>query len=377
VWYYVIVVLPVLGTMLLATMKVQAFGRAFDSIEAAALAVPEVKLPNASELVLLDDSNSPSDQAPEVLFHNGMPSGLLLRDDGALFISDRFNKVVWLLRPNEKPEIFVGRIGPAGPGGEPEGGYNDAAPENSAFMSPRGLAEFLDGYILSDTDNHVLRIFDDEKVYTAVGSGTPGFLDGYSVETGLNRPAGVAADGEGNIYIADTGNHAIRVLDRLGNLSTFAGGEEGCADGNVLGAVFRSPMGLCWHDGALYVADSGNHRICRIEGGIVSVVAGPRENPPVPEETFEHGGHVDGSASEAMFSNPQGVTVTSSGSVYVADTGNHAVRKISGGLVSTLRVIDESSDEVYPVSPVSVINDSDTLYIADEFAGIVFRVTAE
>jgi hypothetical protein len=122
------------------------------------------------------------------------------------------------------------------------------------------------------------------------------------------------------------------------------------------------------------VADSGNHRVCKIEGGTVSAVAGPSGAQAGTDAPVAEGGHVDGSASEARFNNPVAVTVTALGDIYVADMGNAAVRKISGGAVSTLRVIDAETSEVYPVAPAGIINDANTLYVSDRNSGAVLRI---
>jgi hypothetical protein len=152
-------------------------------------------------------------------------------------------------------------------------------------------------------------------------------LAGTSGETGLengapglfNYPSGVAADSSGNIYVADYGNNQIREVTPGGTVSTPYGnvdGESGSANGSGNTATFTEPNGVAI-DGSnnIFVADTGNNLIREITGGVVSTLAG----------------------TSGEFNTPEGVAVDSSGNVYVADTGNDVIRKITpGGTVSIL-----------------------------------------
>ncbi len=104
----------------------------------------------------------------------------------------------------------------------------------------------------------------------------------------------------------------------------------------------------------------GGHRICALKDGEVSVVAGGAE------------GYADGKAEEALFRNPQGVAVDDDGTVYVADTGNNAVRRIDGDEVTTLLAAD--TDLIWPVSPCGIAIYQDGLVVTDAFTGVVFTM---
>jgi TolB-like protein len=147
----------------------------------------------------------------------------------------------------------------------------------------------------------------------------------------LIKPTGVAIDSSGNLYIADFPNHTIRQVMPDGTMKDFAGvrGASGNRDGTGATARFSNPADVAMGpDNALYVADCDNHAVRKITPDrVVTTFAGQ----------LRHGGHADGPASSAKFKFPTGVSVDSAGNVYVADIGNHVVRKITpAGIVSTL-----------------------------------------
>lgn len=121
-------------------------------------------------------------------------------------------------------------------------------------------------------------------VLTIAGDRQPGDADGPPYASRYDRPTGIALDARGNLYVADTGNQKIRMISPAGDTLTVAGGEAGYADGAAAQARFNAPCGICvTPDGAVYVADTGNHAIRRIRDGQVSTVAGgPREGGAKP-----------------------------------------------------------------------------------------------
>jgi sugar lactone lactonase YvrE len=161
--------------------------------------------------------------------------------------------------------------------------------------------------------------------------GTRGAQDGTGNEARFESPAGVAFDPEGNLYVADAANNTIRRVTRAGVVTTFAGsaGVVGISDGDGADARFNSPSGVAVDsDGNIYVADTSNHTIRKLTpAGTVTTLAGSPGGM----------GSTDGVGGAARFNNPLGVAVDPAGNVYVADEGNHAVRKITpAGDVSTL-----------------------------------------
>ena len=156
---------------------------------------------------------------------------------------------------------------------------------------------------------------------------------GPATEARLNDPCGVAVDGAGNVYVADRGNHAIRRIDSQGVITTFAGtGKRGYAgDGRAATtALLDYPQQVVADgEGNVYVADRGNHRIRRIDSqGVITTFAGTG--------TAAYGAVV-GLATEAELNSPSGVTVDGEGNVYVADHGNHRILRVdTQGLITAL-----------------------------------------
>lgn len=303
----------------------------------------------------------------------GAPSGVIVLEDGSLLVTDVFNKVVWSVKGG-KAAIYAGRIGVKDIYGEPVGGYADGTALTATFQSPWGIVPWLEnGYAVSDSANNIVRWTDGKGIYTAVGSTNAGYTGGVGVKALFNNPTGLAVDAAGALYVADTGNNVIRKVSLKGEVSTYAGSREGGrADGSLTAARFNGPTGLCWYDGALYVADSGNHRICKIESGRVSTVAGGAA-VLYEDSDVRAGDYRDGGVNSALFNDPQGIAVGPDGVIYVADTGNSAIRRIEGDKVSTLLRLS-GADEIFPVSPRGLALAGSTLHITDPFSGALLSV---
>ncbi|MEY3014725.1 MAG: hypothetical protein RIT45_3460, partial [Pseudomonadota bacterium] len=169
----------------------------------------------------------------------------------------------------------------------------------------------------------------DGTVTTLAGSGSASFLDGPGTTARFYYPAGVTVDAKGTVYVADRSNHRIRMVAADGTTTTLAGnGSASYQDGKGTLAKFNGPNGVDVDpNGNLYVADTGNQRIRKIDkDGVVTTVAGQASS-----------GWVDGPAANARFSNPYDVVFGSKGDIFVADYSNHRIRVVSpAGTVSTL-----------------------------------------
>ena len=161
----------------------------------------------------------------------------------------------------------------------------------------------------------------------------------------------------GEVYIADTGNNVIRKIDQNGKVTTYAGSKEGCADGSLAQARFSEPTGLYYYRGALYVADSGNHRICQIKDGVVTTIAGSKAGKE---------GDSTKKALCASLSNPQDIFVNSSG-IYISDTGNACIKKLSGGKLSLAVEAFSLGDGRAPAEPGALLVRGSTLLFGDTF----------
>jgi len=225
---------------------------------------------------------------------------------------------------------------------------------------------------VADTDNHTIRkiVASTGAVTTFAGAaGVSGSAEGVGSAARFNNPSGVAVDGEGMVYVADTMNHTLRRVTPLGVVTTLAGspGVVGSVDGTGSDARFQGPQGLAIDNGGnLYVADTNNHTVRKIVSstGVVTTVAGLAGNP----------GSADGQGNLARFEFPSGVAVDGAGNLFVADTENHTIRQIlPSGLVSTVAGLagasggaDGTGSTVRFDSPSDVAVDlSGNLYVAD------------
>ena len=162
-------------------------------------------------------------------------------------------------------------------------------------------------------------------------AGGAGSFDGTGASARFDYPVGVASDSSGNLYVGDAHNYTLRKVSPAGVTSTLAGavGLSGSADGAGTAARFLSLSGLAVDtSGNVYVADAANHTIRKVSPtGVVSTLAG----------TAGASGSADGTGAAARFYYPAGLAVDSSGNVFVADSVNHTLRKITpAGAVSTV-----------------------------------------
>lgn len=166
-------------------------------------------------------------------------------------------------------------------------------------------------------------------VSTFAGS-TQGFSDGQGTAALFDNPSGVAVDADGNVYVADSGNNRIRKIDSNGNVTTIAGtGVEGNTDGAGTQATFTFPDRLDFDNGNIYVSDVETIRVIDNSLNVTTLTGriSTRDDPT----TFR-----DGTLSEARFSNNKGITIDNGGNIFVVDNGNHRIRKIDpSGNVTT------------------------------------------
>lgn len=213
-----------------------------------------------------------------------------------------------------------------------------------------------------------------QNVTTLAGSLQWGSADGTGALAQFDSPEGVAVDAAGNVYVAEYGNHTIRKITAAGVVTTLAGaGHSGYADDTGSNALFSYPEALTVDaDGNVYVADTWNYRIRKVTpAGVVTTIAGSG-TPAV----------VDGTGSNASFSEPVGIAVDSTGNLYVTD--KNTIRKItSAGVVTTIAGnsgIQSSSDGTGLAAsfnrPTGIsIDASGNLYIADLNSSLIRKMT--
>lgn len=246
---------------------------------------------------------------------------------------------------------------------------------SSLFARPTDLLRYDGDMLVLDRGNHVIRrINQNGAVLTYAGTGSVGSRDGMREAAEFNVPEGFCTDESGNIYIADTGNHTIRKISADGIVSTIAGsaGVFGYADGEE--ALFSSPMGIAWRGGLLYVADTGNHAIRLIDtDGTVSTIAGT-DSGIYDDEGNHAGDYRDGTAENSYFNYPVDICFGSNGELYIADMINGMVRRYKDGVVSTVAGLTNTDNIYYFISPRGLYFADGSLYVADSFLNTIVRI---
>lgn len=259
------------------------------------------------------------------------PSAVAYDGNGNLYLADSLNHVVREIATNGTITTVAG-TGVAGFGGD--GGAATAA----LLDTPTGVAVDGSGNIyIADSHNQRIRLVSGGNISTVVGTGTPGFSgDGAAASAAqLALPSGVAVDTAGNLYIADRNNQRIRKVSG-GTINTLAGdGEELFAGdgGAATAAALDLPSGVAVDTaGNVYIADRNNQRIRVVNtSGIISTLAGSGS------ASFSGGFSGDGaSPTAATLAKPTGVSVDAAGNVYIADTDNQRIRQVGGGAIATI-----------------------------------------
>ncbi|MEE4258284.1 MAG: T9SS type A sorting domain-containing protein [Bacteroidales bacterium] len=221
-------------------------------------------------------------------------------------------------------------------------------------------------------------------VTTYAGTGSIGFVNGDTSIASFNRPFGICLDAEGNVYIADAYNHCIRKISTNGEVSTYAGtGSAGYQDGGASIAKFNQPINICMDDeGNMYVSDFINQRIRKISNNmLVTTIAGSGV-----------AGHANGFTTEAMFNYPRGICRDDNGNLYIGDSWNHRIRKISvegivsdwaggGDVIGVQSVgdyVDASDTAARFYTPCEVsIDQWNNIYVADAYNHRIRKIDAD
>jgi len=302
-----------------------------------------------------------------------LPFGVVKDGSGNVYVGDYQNHTVRKITPGRAVSTLAGQVG--GPGAV------DATGGAARFNGPNSVAVDSSGnvYVADETANTVRKITPVGGVTTLAGlAGIAGSADGTGSAARFNRPEGVTVDSTSTVYVADQNNHTIRKITPTGSVTTLAGfaGMSGSTDGTGSAARFNQPSSVATDgEGNVYVADSGNHTIRRITAvGEVTTLAG---SPGLA-------GSVDGPGAAAQFNYPYGVAVDASTNVYVADAFNNTIRKITpAGEVSTIAGLAGASGSVDDTgttarfnTPNSVAVDSaNNVYVADSENATIRKIT--
>ncbi len=242
----------------------------------------------------------------------------------------------------------------------------------SGLADPYGVAVDKQGnvYFSDGGDSNTISVRAPDGSTRVLAGGIEGYSEGLGAAAAFNTPSGIALDKQGNVYVADTGNHAIRKIAADGTVSTLAGsGVAGFADGQGAQAQFNGPVGVAVDDaGVVYVADTYNDRIRKIApDGTVTTLAG--NGRP---------GFLDGAGEGAQFDTPCGIAVGKDG-IYIADTSNDAVRRINAdGSVVTVAVAPELEKEPLLRRPMALaVTHDGFVYIAVSSRGRLLQLAPD
>ncbi|PFH07680.1 NHL repeat-containing protein [Collimonas sp. PA-H2] len=257
------------------------------------------------------------------------PMGIAVDAKGQVYVAVTFNNTILKISPDGAVSTLAGQS-------RQTVGNMDGTGVNAWFNLPKGIAVDRAGMVyVADYGNDAIRkITPDGVVTTLVGRPMNEVvqvpIDGAAAVARMRHPAGVTVDGAGNLYVADEGFEMVRKISSEGMVSSVAGNyQRGAVDGIGKDAQFDAPTGVALDPaGNVYIADSRNAAIRKISvAGVVTTAAG----------RMRRGGVKDGVAAAAQFDSPYDLTADKQGNLYVADTGNSMIRKISpAGLVTTI-----------------------------------------
>ncbi len=282
-----------------------------------------------------------ADGSPAANVALNTPMGVAMDSSGNVLVADTYNHRVLLVTPAHAIRSVAGTgTGGASPEGTP--------PLVAQLRAPRAVcADRMGNLYIVDTSNHrVLRLSPGGTLQTAAGNGSKGIAgDGGAARFAqLNTPSACALDSAGNLFIADTANHAIRKVNPAGTISTVAGIFDAGSTGDeapATAARLSSPRGVVVDDsGDIFIGDTGNHRIRQVTpDGVIHTIAG------TGTPAFAGDG---GPAAAASLNNPQGLFLDGAGDLYFADTGNNRIRRLVPDPVELAPVIQ--------LSPITVVN---------------------
>ena len=301
------------------------------------------------------------------------PHGAATDANGNVYVADLYSHTIRKITPAGVVTTLAGTVGVTGSA--------DGTGATARFSSPRGIATDSGGNVyVSDTGNHTIRKITPAGVVTTLAgtASVTGSADSTGAAASFNIPQGIATDTSGNVYVGDYGNGTVRKITPAGVVTTLAGtaGVAGSADGTGAAARFSYLRSVATDaSGNVYVADSGNKTIRKITpGGVVTTLAG----------TAGVSGSADGTGAAAKFSDPQDIASDASGNVYVSDTGNHTIRKITpAGVVTTLAGtagVSGSADGTGATArfdfPHGITNDaSGNVYVSDTGNNTIRKIT--
>jgi sugar lactone lactonase YvrE len=298
------------------------------------------------------------------------PTALAVDASGDIFVADYGNNLI--------REVSAAGTVTTVAGNGTQGSVNAIA-ANASFNGPTGLCLDASGNIyIADNNNNQVRMISAGNVTTIAGSDSIGAVDGIGANAYFFGPTGIVNDGNGNLYVTDAGNNLIRkVVPSTGQVSTIAGSTNpSFGNGALLSASFNNPSGIAIDgSGNLYVSDMLNNMIreVNLNSQMVTTVAGSNDTTA----------DVNGPDSTALFYYPTGIAVDASGNIFVAEYVTNVIREINtNGTVTTFAGngqagwVDSAGTKAEFNGPSGLaIDKSGNLYVADTYNNVIRKIT--
>jgi sugar lactone lactonase YvrE len=297
------------------------------------------------------------------------PTGVAVDAAGNIYVADYGNNMIRKITPAGVVTTLAGN--------GTQGSLN--GPDSlSSFNGPTSVAVDQSGNVyVADDNNNQIRVIANGMVNTLAGSDSTGAVDGQGPLAYFFGPSSVSCDAQGNVYVADAGNNLIRMVTPGGLVSTIAGQiNPGAQNGPDSSATFNNPAGIAVDgSGNIYVADMLNDLIRKISGGQVSTLAGSLNDTTVAS--------INGVGTAASFVFPNSVAVDASGNVYTTEYVTNLIRKITpDGTVTTLAgsgasgQADSTGTAASFSGPSGVAVDaSGNVYVADTYNNVIRKIT--
>jgi sugar lactone lactonase YvrE len=321
-------VIAATSTQLTASVPLGAgTGNVSVSVNGGAVSLGPIFTYQLAEIVttIAGNANAGSENGAGMLASFYEPDGIAIDVAGNVYVADQYNNLIRKITPQGLVSTLAG---------SGNANYVDGTGTGASFNHPTGVAVDITGnvYVADSRNNRIRKITPAGVVSTLAGSGIINRNDGTGISASFNNPTGVAVDGAGNLFVADSSNGLIRKITADGVVSTFAGGPHmGFGDGTGTNAFFVLPYAIAIDkSGNLYVTDIQNSSIRVItSSAVVTTIAGGVQ------------GMANGIGIAARFNEPFGIVPDNNGNIYIGDTFNSLIRKIDlNGVVTTFAGIN-------------------------------------
>lgn len=323
---------------------------------------PTPETPKIATVSTLAGSTSGFNNATGINAQFNYPTGIAVDVAGNLFVVDRNNYKIRKVTPNGVVTTFAGSTA----------GVEDGAGATAKFSMLSSIAIDGAGNLFVSDDLRVRKITPAGVVSTFAGSTAFGDVDGTGTDARFGNVAGIAINSNGVLYVCDAGNNKIKKITPTGVVSTFAGSTVGDEDGSAGNAKFSAPIGIAVDSqGNAFVSEAGNNKIKKITfNGTVTTIAGNGQGDAV------------GNGIEANFYLPAALAIDASGNIFISDFGNNKIKKMTPTAIvsivagSTYGYADGIGIAAQFKSPYGIaFNASGNLFVCDSENHMIRKIT--